>query len=193
MLNRRKFFSGSIFHVFNRGSKKELIFYGNNDYQRFIEKLFFYANQTKDHVIQYCLLPNHFHFLIKANSVDSISKLMLKLQKSHARYYCYEFQQVGRIFQGKYKSILVDSRLQLMTVSRYIHRNPIDYFQSEQAINDYPWSSYPEFILGSDGLVKTEDKQIILSEFSSIAAYEEFVCAEELVVQKIIKAEARII
>lgn len=186
-MKKRGIYPSGLFHVFNRGSKKELLFFEEKDYRRFLQRLFEYSSQTGDKIVQYCILPNHFHLLIRANEFNSISKLMLKLQTSHARYLTTKYGLVGRIYQSRYKCKSIESDLYLKVVSRYIHRNPIDYFNSERAVKDYPWSSYQLFFSKKTSEVKS---QFVLEHFKSILEYKEFIESDEITAQKYYKSAA---
>ncbi|KXK26740.1 MAG: Transposase IS200 like protein [candidate division WS6 bacterium OLB20] len=189
-MSQRSLYPGSVLHIFNRGSKKELIFQDNADYERFLLKAFEINQTTKNRIINYCLLPNHFHFLIAASDMKSIPRFMHRLQVSHSRYYMYKYHTVGRVFQGRYKSVVVNSDAQLRALTRYIHRNPVEYFNSPEALKTYPWSSYQSFGGDQDSIIKAEDKGVVLSLFNSVSEYRDFIEADEVLIQSYVKSEA---
>lgn len=94
-------------------------------------------------LLAYCLMPNHFHLLIKQNSFRSIEKFMRSLGTRYVKYFNQKYEgRVGGLFQGAYKGVLVKSEEQLLWLTRYIHRNPT---------KDSPFpSSYPNYL----GLIK---------------------------------------
>jgi putative transposase len=132
--------------------------------------------------MNYALLPNHFHILLKANSKKSIPKMMMKLLISHSRYICTKYNFVGSIFQDRYKAFEIEDLRQLIVVSRYIHRNPIEFFEICDNIEEYKWSSFKEFIVPNliDGIINRASKRIILKHFKNIKSYIEFVNSDEL-------------
>ncbi|MFA5933514.1 MAG: transposase [Microgenomates group bacterium] len=194
------FQTGNIYHVYNRGVEKRLIFTENWDYQRFLQALYYYQfynsknlnfrfsqrlsplNKDFDQntklidMISYCLMPNHFHLLIKQLQDGGIQKFMQKILNSHTRFFNTKHKRVGPLFQGNFKAVPVETDEQLMQVSRYIHLNP--YIAGlTQDLNTYPYSSYQNYIgLGDD---KICNKKSVISLFKSAKNYEEFVVGHE--------------
>ncbi len=177
----------SYFHVYNRGNAKNNIFIDNEDFELFILKinqnLFpdmyrpkrLYSAPIPDgsfSMISYCLMPNHFHFLIRQNGDITISKLILKVYTGYSKYFNKKYNRVGHVFQDQFKQVLVDDDDYLRWLSVYIHQNPkVAMLVSNLA--DYRWSSYTDYINGSGGLVSC-DKEIILSQFDSLNEYSRF-------------------
>ncbi|KXK26728.1 MAG: Transposase IS200 like protein [candidate division WS6 bacterium OLB20] len=190
-MSKRGLYPGCLVHVFNRGSKKELIFFAASDYRRFISKAAIYAAEANVQIIHYCLLPNHFHFLLRIPDEVSLTKMMQRLTIGHSRYIMYRYGYVGRIFQGRYKSVVVDSSSQLMILSRYIHRNPTEYFGSRDAFKNYDWSSYQEFISGNSDLISSRES--VLGLFTDVDSYSAFVEADEVIVQHELKTQSVVI
>ena len=138
----------SYYHIYNRGVNKERIFLDEQDYKTFLSYLKFYlsfpdlrgvssqvkvapskrlknyADQVK--LIAYCLLPNHFHLLIWQNEFDRINFFMRSLATKYSRYFNRKYDRLGPVFQSVYKAVLVESEDQLLYLSKYIHRNPLN-------------------------------------------------------------------
>jgi REP element-mobilizing transposase RayT len=114
-------------------------------------------------LIAYCLMPNHFHLLIKQNSDVSISVLMLKLCSGFSKYFNKKYDRVGSLFQDQFKAVLINKNEQLLWTSLYIHENPL----KAEIVNDlskYKWSSYLDYIgLQNNNICK---KEIILEQFN---------------------------
>ncbi|KXK27558.1 MAG: Transposase IS200 like protein [candidate division WS6 bacterium OLB20] len=184
MLNRKVFKNG-IYHVYNRGNKKQPIFLDDRDYERFLDRLDTFRRQTRDQIAQYCLLPNHYHLIVKASGMYSISRLIKKLQTSHSMYMNWKYGFVGSFFQQRFKSKLVGTDIQLKVLSRYVHRNPIEFFGDPTVLQSYPYSSYNSFVSGifRDNPITGSSKKLVLGYFASVSEYEEFVRADELIVQ----------
>jgi putative transposase len=89
-------------------------------------------------LLAYCLMPNHFHFLVKQNNKGSIDKFMNSLGTRYSMYFNRKYHRVGPLYQGVYKAILVDNEGQFLHLSRYIHKQAL-------ALNNQP-CSYPEYI-----------------------------------------------
>lgn len=83
----------------------------------------------------YCLMPNHYHFLLRQKAEKDIEIFMKSMMTRYAMYFNKRYRRVGTLFQDKYKAVLVDSDEQLLYLSRYIHRNPIpDNFTHERTV-----------------------------------------------------------
>lgn len=123
-------------------------------------------------LLAYCLMPNHFHFLIKQSEASSIDIFMNSLTTRYSMYFNKRHKRVGHLFQGTYKAVLVDSEPQLLHLSRYIHKNP---YIKGVPLQRYPHSSYPSYLnLKTIEWVKPAD---ILNYFSKSGfnSYKNFV------------------
>ena len=185
------------YHVFNRGVEKRNIFEDEQDYNIFKYYLSIYLlpkeiiAQKFDKVplrllnknlndqlelLAYCLMPNHFHLLLKQLTTDAISRFMKQLTNAYTFYFNNKHDRVGGLMQGRFKAVLIDSDEQLLHVSRYIHLNPITA-QLTNELGNYFWSSYPSYTnVTSDPLVK---KGTILDQFNSSKDYKRFVSDQE--------------
>jgi REP element-mobilizing transposase RayT len=189
MKNRdyKKFTSGNIFHIYNRGNNKEKIFFDEQDYRAFLfrfglclgftekelnkEKLTSMPysririnNSAKNNfkLHAFCLMPNHFHLLIEQVGDVPISSLMLKLCTSYARYINKKYERSGHIFQDCFKAVLIENNPQLMWTSSYIHMNPVkDKIAKHPA--EYLWSSYNDY--ASNRNLSIVNKEFLLSTF----------------------------
>lgn len=162
----RYFQKGSYYHVYNRGDRKANIFLSPNDYERFFKRTKEYKAEFKVIILSYCLMPNHFHFLLRQDSDASLSSFMLKLGTSYAKYFNIKYEQVGSLFQGRFKAKLVEKDAYLLQLSRYIHRNPVEILPSTPGVElaDYKWSSYPAYL----GKIKNDlvDTSFVLNYFA---------------------------
>lgn len=122
-------------------------------------------------IVCYCLMPNHFHFLLKQLKDGGITEFVSKLSNSYTKYFNTKEKRVGPLFQGEFKSVLVESDERLLHVSRYIHLNPLTSYLVKD-LNSYEWSSYLEYINGGKEICAKED---ILSFFKSPSKYKQFV------------------
>lgn len=184
--------NGEYYHIFNRGVDKMNIFRNFYDYQRFLKTLLYYQilgpkprfsifapttnllNKNKKivEIICYCLMPNHFHFLIKQLVDGGITEFISKLSNSYTKFFNIKKSRVGPLFQGEFKSVLVESNNQLLHLSRYIHLNPL-VANLVNNLEGYQWSSYPEYLGQSIKDICTKD--IILDQFKSLKGYQKFV------------------
>jgi len=192
-----------IYHIVNRGVNHIPIFEDQRDYNRFLQissyyqfveppikyslftKLPAYTRETlqkelnqKNHklisLLAFCLMPNHFHLLLRQEKNEGISRFLANIQNSYTRYYNTRHGRIGHLFQGQFKAVRVASENQLLHTSRYIHLNPYSSFvvKSFDQLKEYPWSSLSQYIDGAQGLC---DRRPVLSNFSSKAKYLEFV------------------
>ena len=121
-------------------------------------------------IICYCLMPNHFHFLLRQNKDISVSKLINKVCSSYSKYFNKKYDRVGHLFQDQFKAINVEEDEYLLWLSAYIHQNPKIAGISD--LNNYKWSSYDDYTnLNNIGIC---DKDIIFSRFS-VSDYSSFV------------------
>lgn len=177
----RSFQNDYYYHVYNRGNRKQSIFVNYHDYERFLKKVIEYKKKYSIHILVYCLMPNHFHFILQQSSPNGISKFLSDLCNSYSRYFNVKYELVGSIFQGRFKAKLIDKDEYLIHLSRYIHLNPIDLFpfmgkELWERIMFYKWSSLNAYLFGkSNEIVNIEP---ILKYFSSkdqTVDYKEFV------------------
>ena len=127
-------------------------------------------------IICYCLMPNHFHFLLRQKRTGGITEFASKLSNSYTKYINVKNKRVGPLLQGDFKAVYIGANEQLIHLSRYIHLNPlIGYVTKDLAA--YRWSSYPDYI----NLTNSEicDKKIILDQFKSPEEYKKFVLDQE--------------
>jgi len=202
--NRKVVFANDeIYHIFNRGVEKRPTFTDKRELDRGIKTLDFYRfanlplklskflvlsesektkfiqkvqadSQKLVQIICYCLMPNHFHFLVKQVKEKGVSIFAANFTNSYTKYFNTKHERVGPLFQGLFKAVRVESDEQLIHVSRYIHLNPVSAFLIRpDQLESYQWSSYLEYLdLSSE---KIADKEIVLDLFSSKEKYRQFV------------------
>ncbi len=192
-----------IYHVFNRGIAAQPTFSDKRDYMRALETLFFYQNENppvryakfltlsrqqrseildkmaeRKHllveIIAYCLMPNHFHLMLKQQADNGISKFMANFSNSYTRYFNTKYKRYGPLYQGKFKAIRVETDEQLFHLSRYIHLNPYSSYvvKTIEDLENYPFSSFPEYL--GKAVNNYCAKEIILDNFKK-SSYQKFV------------------
>ena len=125
-------------------------------------------------IVAYCLMPNHFHFLLKQNVENGIPIFISNITNSYSKYFNTRHQRVGSLFQGIFKAVLVEIDEQLLHLSRYIHLNPVtSYIIKSEDLEDYPWSSYQEYMQPENQLISSPAD--VIKQFKSIKAYKKFV------------------
>ena len=183
------FVNGQFYHIYNRGVEKRTIFEKNWDYSRLIKTIKYYQligpkpklsrflvgsifkpdNDKKIvEIICYCLMPNHFHFLVKQLKDGGVTEFISKLSNSYTKYYNVKYNRVGPLLQGEFKAVLIESDEQLVHISRYIHLNPVVSFLVKN-LSQYRWSSYKEYIANETNGISS--KETIISFFKSPEGY----------------------
>lgn len=156
-------YAGAFYHITNRGNAKQEIFLDKNDYQSFLDTLGVILKRYNWICYSYCLMPNHYHLLIK--TLDSnLSDGMRQLNGDYTQSFNIKHDRVGHLFQGRFKSSLVDQEEYYFEVMRYIALNPV---RAKLVTSPYywPWSSYKYLIQGNDSLEYLNTK-IALLEYS---------------------------
>ena len=147
----KQFIENGHYHVYNRGVEKREIFMDSQDYSVFLNYLREYLDPTGSdphplstqlNLLAFCLMPNHFHLLIKQSSTDGVTKLLRAVSTRYVMYFNKKYDRVGSLFQGKYKAILVQEDPYLLHLSRYIHLNP--HPGSDPKL--YKYSSYGNYL-----------------------------------------------
>lgn len=141
----RAFAKDAIYHVYNRGNRKQEIFRETKNYLRFIARTKLYVAQSNIAVFSYCLIPNHYHLLVRQQSDLPLSHFLLRLQTSYARYINVKYRETGHLFEQRFQACLVTDDAYLLHLVRYIHLNPAQHLRSISAAirlaRSYPWSS----------------------------------------------------
>ena len=122
----------------------------------------------------FCLMPNHFHLMIKEVEENGIARYMQRVLNSYTKYYNTKYQKSGHLFQGPYKIVHVENNDQLLHLSAYIHRNPRelkDWFKKEDI---YPWSSYQD-LTKKNRFEKLLITDIINGQFENKKEYDKFI------------------
>lgn len=176
MVRKTVFTPGEYYHVYNRGVDKRIIFERDSDYHRFATLLylcngknpvnFWLLRQLQGPTLQletvvrgdpliaigaYCLMPNHFHVLIRETSENGITNFMRKLATAYTMYFNISRERSGALFQGRFKATHADSDEYLKYLFSYIHLNPVgsthdSQDRSEKFLASYPYSSYPDYL-----------------------------------------------
>jgi len=143
-------YPGAIYHVMNRGDRREPIFKDDLDRQRFLLTLGETCAKTVWQVHAYCLMPNHFHLVLETPRANLVFGMNWFLGTYTARFN-RRHKLFGHLFSGRYKSLLVDGSGNgyLRTVCDYVHLNPVraKLLAPDQSLRDYRWSSYGEYWL----------------------------------------------
>lgn len=195
--------TGEVYHVYNRSVGSQPIFLLPSDYKRALDVASFYSytktplrfshfnrleadkkenflSELKSNFSKqvdlwsFCLIPNHFHFLVKQTEDFGITAFVRNFQGSYAKYFNIKKRRHGALFQTQFKAVRIETEEQLLHVCRYIHLNPFSssVVKSVGELEDYQWSSLPDF-LGKRSLELSNPK-FILNFFSSVEKFKSF-------------------
>jgi putative transposase len=114
-----------IYHIYNRGNRKDRIFYSDREYRFFIQRIYEYAGRYHVDVLVYCLMPNHYHCILRQQNGGDISSMMMTLATSITKRSNLIHGKVGHLFQGPYRIRRVDNADDLLRLAVYVHRNPV--------------------------------------------------------------------
>ncbi len=185
-MKKPQFVTEHIYHLYNRGVEKRNIFLANDDYFRTIHDLFEFNDEAPAlniyykqpslksyevqprkismrkilvEIIAFCLLPNHFHLLVKQKQEGGIVRFMQKFGTGYTMYFNQKYRRVGGLFQGRFKAVRVEKERHLLYLPHYIHLNPLDLSmptwrngkiekpqKALKFLESYRWSSYPDHI-----------------------------------------------
>jgi putative transposase len=193
-----------IYHIVDRGVASSPIFHTRYDYRRFLNAFCYYRfNNTpvkfskflelskekrlkiltkledmQDYLIEtisYCLMPNHFHFLLRQQVEGGITKFIRLLENSYSHYFNLKYNRKGGLYEGRFRSVIIETNAQLLHVARYIHLNPYSSYvvKDLNLLLNYPYSSLPEYL----GKVKKDfcNKKIILGQFKNLESFKDFI------------------
>ena len=192
------------YHVFNRSVAKIPIFIYQDDYIRALELLDYYRFKKPSYPYSkfrrlpheeqskyllnleksgtkmvdincFCLMPNHFHLLLKQLEDNGIEDFLRYFQDSYAKYFNIKKERVGALFQSRFKVVLIEDGEQLLHVSRYIHLNPYSSLIVRKKVDllNYPWSSFSYFLQDNNTWFCSPTE--VLNQFNSKKEYQEFV------------------
>lgn len=186
--------TGETYHIFNRSLRQIPIFTNKREFDLFLMaaryylqvghpvKFSLYRQQSSKYeidlskklvkIIAYCLMPNHFHFILTQMEEEGIKTFIHRLATSYSHYFNLKYKQKGSVFESKFKALRVETQEQLIHLSRYIHLNPVTNFLVEDP-KKYDYSSYKIYL----GKQKSDfiNPSGVMADFSSPKLYEQFV------------------
>lgn len=167
-----EFVRDNYYHVYNRGVERQLIFRAEENYKFLLRKAIKYSVKFSITITAYCLMPNHYHFLLRQDGNFTISKFIQALFNSYSKAFNKMYNRSGTLFEGPFKAVLIDKDAYLLHICRYIHRNPLDG-GLVVSLKDWPFSNYMDWIGGQDSILV--DRAFIEENFSSPEEYINFV------------------
>ena len=162
-------------HVIQRGNNRQAIFHDQRDYERMLETLTEYAEKFEVAVHGYVLMPNHFHLLATPATADGLPLMMQAVGRSYVRWFNQRHARTGTLWEGRYRSTLVETERYLLACMVYIDLNP-ERANLAPSPAEWPWSSCASHLgLRADRLVTPHALQWALGNtpFAREAAYRE--------------------
>ena len=169
---------GEVYHIYNKSVGNELLFKSAIDYEHFLSKMKRFILPIAD-IYTYCLIPNHFHFMLKIKEADKIPKLQRISEDVYSKYLLHVFgsffnsysksynkmhNRIGRLFFQPFKRIMVEDEDYFILLVNYIHRNPIHHGLVKQ-LSDWKYSSYNSIISNKSTQLDWEE---VISFFGSV-------------------------
>jgi putative transposase len=139
---------GTVHHLIARGNERREVFRDDVDREDYLERLARYRERFRFRLYAYCLMPNHVHLAVEQGPTD-LSAFMHALQSSYTQRFNRRYERVGHLFQGRYKSFLVECDRYFLALIKYIHENPVKAGMVDEA-RLYRWSS-DRFFRSGDG------------------------------------------
>ena len=140
-------------HIIHRGNNRQDIFESEEDMSRIKDDIATSLSKSKCRLHAYVIMTNHLHLLITPKDKEQLSRFMQSMANRYVRYFNAKHQRTGTLWEGRYKSCLIDSDHYLFTLFQYIEMNPVKAGMVKD-LADYPWSSYQHNALGqTDSLI----------------------------------------
>ena len=143
----RLLMENSCYHIVSRGNNKQKIFLENVDYEKYLNIFLHYKHKFGFKCYCWCLMPNHIHLILFPKRAKDLIKIMQGLNLTYTIWINSSYDKVGHLWQGRYKSRIIQQDEYFLRALRYIELNPVRAKLAEDPL-DWPWSSYKYKILG---------------------------------------------
>jgi putative transposase len=166
------FLPGQYYHIYNRGVNHQDIFRSEENYRFLLKRVKKYILPNHLAMIAYCLMPNHYHFLLRQDGEIPISVFIQAVYNSYSKAFNLAFARTGTLFEGPFRAIAVNKYTYLLQLCRYIHRNPLDAGIVKHPA-EWQYSNYLEWIGKRIGTLV--DVDFVKENYPNPKEYEEFV------------------
>jgi len=131
----------NVLHIITRGNNKQKVFYSISDYEYYLFLLKEAKREFRFIIHHYALMPNHVHLLISVENIEEMSRAMKWINQSYSLHHKRRKRRIGHLWQGRFKSININSDAQLLACGVYVDLNPVRAGLAASP-GDYPWTSY---------------------------------------------------
>ena len=173
----REVYDNATYHIVQRGNNRQSLFREEEDNKKLLSLIKRYKGVFEFDVYNYCLMRNHLHILLKVTCAGELAKIMQGIFQTFRFYIRRKYKYSGYLYQGRYKSKLIDRDAYLLECARYIERNPLRAGIVTD-LRDYKWSSYLFYAYGhEDSLITPNPMYVSLSKtpYKRKKLYQEYV------------------
>jgi putative transposase len=163
---------GQFYHFYNQGAHGVSIYREEKNYFFVLRKMQAYCQSLRLAPIAYCLLPNHYHYLIRQDGEPVAGLLPQRVYNSYSKAYNKRYGHRGTLFAGSYRVKAVEEEGYLLHLCRYIHANPVIHGLVDDVV-DWPYSNYLEWIGERSG--RLVDREFVKAHFPTADLYRAFV------------------
>ena len=147
--------AGQPLHIIQRGNNRHVIFFADDDYRQYFADMEVAARRCGCAVHAYVLMTNHVHLLVTPEETEGPSRMMQAIGRRYVRYVNQTYRRTGTLWEGRFKSALIDADAYLLACSRYIELNQLRA-RMVQHPREYPWSSYRHNAHGATDVLFSE-------------------------------------
>jgi REP element-mobilizing transposase RayT len=138
---KRIYYNNAVYHIAIRGNNRQMILKEEADKIEFLKTLSKFKDRFRFRLFGFVIMDNHVHLVIEANGAINISKIMQAIILSYSQKFRHKYRYTGYVWQGRFKSNLIETDGYILECVTYIHNNPVRAKIVADA-GDYPWSSY---------------------------------------------------
>ena len=169
-----EFTQGGYYHIYNRGARRESIFRERDNYLFVLRQMKHYARELRIAVIAYCLMPNHYHLLVRQDGEQAAGLLPQRVFNSYSKAYNTRYELTGTLFEGRYQALCVNTDAHLTHLCRYIHANPVKHGFTQRA-DEWEFTNFAEWVGARTGTLV--DHIFVAGYFPAASAYRAFLDA----------------
>ena len=185
----RIWYPGAVYHIMIRGIRRSDLFKDEGDYWVYLETLEMVMQRYPFILYSYCLMTNHVHLQIETVD-DEIWNIMREVNRNYTKYFNKKYNFTGSLYDGRYKSEIIENDRYNLQVSRYIHLNPVKAKMVNEPL-EYEWSSYNDYLDADRDKIIDDEKILSYFKDKSRALYMKYVesIGINLLIDKKIKEE----